>query len=399
MGNGAVHVESGQVVQVVFGEASLRSLASQLGSEVLDLGEGILCPGLVNAHAHLELTGLGGRLSGSGLFADWIADLLRERAQCSQEDLRGAVEQGAEALLSSGCTCVGEISSLGVSSEWAVHTEMAARLYHECLDAGQPDRTGSAIEDLEQRLAATDVPGAISPHAPYSVSPSLGAQLATMASQRDLPVTVHWAESEEEQEYLLHGRGPLAEHLGPSPLRSGLDLLEDAGLLGPRTSLVHGNLPSPGDPERLAASGTSLIHCPGSHRFFGREPFALDDFRRAGVNLALGTDSLASNSALDMRVEMALMRQDYPGLDPLEVWRMATVGSARAIGMQGQVGCLAPGARADLVLLEVESNQSRALLDELTAGCPVVSTLSLAGRPFVISPPATSSNGASMRGL
>lgn len=301
--DGVVQVDQGRIVQVVTGAAPTRRLVNSLGEKPSDPGAGILCPGLVNAHAHLELTALGGRLSGEGSFAAWVGHLLRERAGCKDSDLAGGVECGAQELLAGGTTAVGEISSLGISPAWAQRSPMAVRLYHECLDAGDGSRTAGALEGVGEQAAATGLPAAISPHAPFSVSPGLFAGLGELANTGALPITIHWAESHEEQEYLLHGEGPLAEHLGPSPRRPGLDLIEEAGLLGPRTSLVHGNHPMAGEPERLAAAGTSLVHCPGTHRFFDRDEFPLERYRRAGVNLALGTDSLASNTAMDMRRE------------------------------------------------------------------------------------------------
>jgi cytosine/adenosine deaminase-related metal-dependent hydrolase len=269
---------------------------------------------------------------------------------------------------------------------------MAVRLYHECLDAGDAGRTRAALEGVREQAAATGLPSAISPHAPFSVSPELLAGLGELAKTGGMPITIHWAETHEEEEYLLHGEGPLAEHLGPAPLRPGLDLIDEAGLLGPRTSLVHGNHPLAGEPERLAAAGTSLVHCPGTHRFFGRDEFPLERYRRAGVNLALGTDSLASNTALDMRQEMALLRRAQPGLNPADVWSMATHGGARALDLAGTVGCLAPGARADLVLFQIDSGESEAILDELTAACPPVTALYLAGRLQESLPRATSAS-------
>ena len=391
--DGAVRVEAGRVVQVVSGAASIRRLANAMGEEPLDLGPGVLCPGLVNAHAHLELTALGGRLSGEDPFASWVGNLLRERARCTRGELERGVLQGSRQLLASGATALGEITSLGISPSWAAASPTAVRLYHECLDAGDGNRTQGAFEAVREQMACTQLPSSLSPHAPFSVSPGLFARLGQLAREQHLPVTIHWAESVEEQEYLLGGGGPLAESLGPSPLRAGLDLIEEAGLLGPRTALVHGNLPAPGEPERLAATGTSLVHCPGTHRFFGRDPFPLEEYRRAGVNLALGTDSLASNTALDMRREMALLRQAQPGLAPAEVWLMATRGGARALDLQGQVGCLTPGARADLVLFGTESDQADSILDELTAACPPVSRLFLAGRSQEPLPPCDISTG------
>jgi len=390
--DGVVRVEQGRIVQVVTGTAPIRRLVNALGEKPLDLGAGVLCPGLVNAHAHLELTALEGRLSGEGPFAAWVGQLLRERAGCKDSDLAGGVQRGAQELLAGGTTAVGEITSLAISPTWAGRSPMAVRLYHECLDAGDDSRTQGALEGVREQVAATALPPAISPHAPFSVSAGLFAGLGALAKAGALPITIHWAESREEQEYLLHGEGPLAEHLGPAPRRPGLDLIDEAGLLGPRTSLVHGNYPMAGEPERLAAAGASLVHCPGTHRFFGRDEFPLDRYRRAGVNLALGTDSLASNTALDMRQEMALLRQAQPGLNPADVWSMATRGGARALDLAGEVGGLTPGARADLVLFQVDSAEPEAILDELTAACPPVTALTLAGRLQEGLPRATSAS-------
>ncbi|MDP6384872.1 MAG: amidohydrolase family protein, partial [Planctomycetota bacterium] len=378
--DGAISVEHGQIAHVATGKASIRRLANDLGEEPIDLGPGILCPGLVNAHAHLELTALGGRLAGEGPFSAWVGHLLRERAACAQSELAQGIRLGEQELLASGTTAVGEISSLAISPHWAVDSSMAVRLYHECLDAGDVARTHGAVADLREQLGATALPSAVSPHAPFSVSPDLFTELGELSEAGCLPITIHWAESPEEQEYLLYGEGPLAEFLGPAPRRPGLDLIDEAGLLGPRTSLVHGNYPAAGEPERLAAAGVSLVHCPGTHHFFGRDTFPLDLYRSAGVNLALGTDSLASNKALDMRREMALLRKAQPGLAPADVWGMATRGSARALDLQGKVGSLAPGARADMVLFDVESGQPEAIMDELTGACPPVTALYLEGR-------------------
>jgi cytosine/adenosine deaminase-related metal-dependent hydrolase len=194
---------------------------------------------------------------------------------------------------------------------------------------------------------------------------------------------MHWSETLEELEWMLHGRGPFAELLSDSPRLSGLDWIERAGLLRPGLSLVHGNLPQAGEPERLAARGVALVHCPGSHAFFEREPFPLDPYRRAGVTLALGTDSLASNSALDMGRELRLLRASAPSLSPAEAWELATLGGARALGLAGQVGELAPGARADFAVFELGEAGAEASLDALTAAEPRPAEVWIGGRPVL----------------
>ena len=161
---------------------------------------------------------------------------------------------------------------------------------------------------------------------------------------------MHWAETQAELDWMANGSGEFQAPLGTSPHRSGLDLLEAAGLLGSSTSLVHGNLPARGEIERIAAHGASLIHCPGTHAFFGRGSFPLARYQRAGVNLALGTDSLASNESLDLTLEGRRLLEREPSLSPAQVLGMATEGGARALSLEGRVGSLEPGFFADAVV-------------------------------------------------
>jgi cytosine/adenosine deaminase-related metal-dependent hydrolase len=165
----------------------------------------------------------------------------------------------------------------------------------------------------------------------------------------------------------------------PSPRRAGLELLEAAGLLTRRTALVHGNCPRAGEPGLLARRSVTLVHCPGTHAFFRRPPFPLERYRAARVSLALGTDSLASNEALDLRREMALARASFRGLDPAEIFAMATEGGARALA-QPCLGHLRPGAAADLAAWRLEGVTLAAALDELTTARPPVARVFVAGR-------------------
>jgi 5-methylthioadenosine/S-adenosylhomocysteine deaminase len=110
----------------------------------------------------------------------------------------------------------------------------------------------------------------------------------------------------------------------------------------------------------LRGSGASVIHCPGSHRFFGHKRFPLEDLRTAGVRVALGTDGLASNEDLSMLREMRLLQEAYPGLSEEEILRMATIEGARALGLEKEIGSIEVGKKADLIavrrpVLEAES--------------------------------------------
>lgn len=331
-----------------------------------------LLPGLVNAHAHLELSEFKGLVPGDRGFGAWVAGLLAEKQERGEASLVRGAELGLEELLASGTTTVGDIASspalLAAVGRIGRALRPRVRVYREVLDAWDSRRTAQALALVEESIREGErLFEGFSPHAPFTVSRELLAGLARIKRRRERPVCMHWSETEAELTWLREGSGPLAGVLGPSPKMSGLELLDEAGLLGPGTTLVHGNLPAPGEPERIAASGASLVHCPGTHAFFGRGRFPIEQYRGAGVNLALGTDSLASNDSLDLRGEARRLLRREPWLSPQEVLAMATEGGARALGLGGRVGRLEPGAFADAVSVPMASVANSAKLDDLVA--------------------------------
>lgn len=382
LAGGGLLIEGGCVRRVLEGPSAVRRAAREATSR-MDLEEGVLTTGLVNAHAHLELSGLRGRLPRGGDFAAWVRALIAARARRGAARLARDARRGADRCLGTGTTWVGDIDTTGALLSGLGRHALRLRVYREVLDAGDPARSAAALARVQRALprSARRLEG-LAPHAPFSVSEGLMRSAARLARRRDLPVTIHWAETAAEVEWLARGSGPLAELLGASPRVAGLDLLERNGLLGPRTSLVHGNHPARGEPARIAAAGATLVHCPGSHAWFDREPFALERWRRAGVRLALGTDSLASNDDLDLAREMALVRRAHPALDPREVWSWATEGGARALGVSDRAGRLAPGRSADLVCWDVRDEAARPL-EALTSGAASVRGVWIAGRRVV----------------
>ena len=140
-----------------------------------------------------------------------------------------------------------------------------------------------------------------------------------------------------------------------------MERLEAAGLLRAPASLVHANHPASGDAQMLHERGVVVVHCPGAHVWFDRAPFDLLGWSDAGVDVALGTDSLASNADLDMGREVALFRAANVGVSPAGAFEMATRTPARALGLEGQVGELSVGAYADFVLHAGEGEALEAL--------------------------------------
>jgi len=368
---GAVHVRDGRVVELASDAQRLRRHLAAGDATWIELPELVLTPGLVNAHAHLELTALGGRTPRAAPISAWIGALLRARAELDDAAWEASWTRGAARALATGTTWVGDIDSSGAWRRAAGGAAPRLRVYRELLDAQQPARGAAASASLARPdPPAGDCAAALSPHAPHTVSEALLAAIGRAAQERGACVGVHWAETAEEVEWLARGTGAFAALLGASSGSSGLARLAAHGLLGPRTALYHGNHPEPGDPERVARAGASLVHCPGTHAFFARAPFDLARWRAAGVALALGTDSLASNDDLDLRLELARLRRSHPELDPAEAWDMATLHGARALGGGAADGTLLPGARADLVAWRLAARSPAAALDELTAGRP-----------------------------
>lgn len=376
---GGLLVERGVVLRVLRSRrAVLRARARAARCRELD--GLVLTPGLVDAHAHLDLGALHGRLPAGAGFVAWIQALIRARAGLSRRELERGARAGARALLAAGATAIGDIDASGTSASLAPRLGPRMVIYREVLDAWDPARTAAALHGVRARLPLRAlVYEGLSPHAPYTTSTALLAAARALAVRRHARLAIHWAESREEGRWLRSGGGALAALLPRSPRRTGLELLDAAGLLGPRTALVHGNFPHAGEPELLARRGVTLVHCPGTHAFFARPRFPLERYRAAGVPLALGTDSLASNDALDMRREMALLRRSFPRLAPADVFAMGTEGGARALDLPS-LGHARPGAAADLVAWRLDAHSHAAALEELTADVPTVERVFLAAR-------------------
>lgn len=351
--------------------------------ELLDLSELVLVPGLVNAHAHLELGGLRGALPGDQGFGAWVGALMRAR-DARGDALVADAEAGLRACLRAGVTTVGDIATTdAVEARFASPAGPGAaprvRLYREALDAWDPERTAGALERAARPWPDHPQlhPG-LSPHAPFTVSAALFEGL--VRAHPRLPRAVHWSETPEEVEWLARGTGPWTAVLGDSPRTSGLDLLENAGLLGPGTTLVHANEATDAELDRVAEAGAPVVHCPGTHAFFGRDPLAVRALGRDDLGLAVGTDSLASNDTLDLMVELRRMAAYGLGFEPLHLLEMATVGGARAVGLAEVVGSLAPGHAADAVALAVDADTAEGIAAAWLAGEAEVRGVLVAGR-------------------
>lgn len=361
--DGVVVVRGGLITEV--GPASM--LSAPPGTPRIDLGDVILMPGLVNAHCHLDYTHLALQVAPEASFTDWIKSITTVKGTSTLEDFRAGWLAGAGMLLRRGVTTVADVEAVPslLPDVWS-GTPLRVISFLE-MTGVRSRRDPAAILD-EAMACLNALPRGrcsvgLSPHAPYSTVPELLRLSAAVAADRGWPVTIHVAESAEEDEMFAGGRGAMYDWLA----RNGRDMrdcgdttpvqhLARCGILGPGLLAVHANYLRPGDVEVLAQSGTSVVHCPRSHAYFGHRPFPHTALVRAGVNVCLGTDSLTTvlrreDQTLDLLAELRTFLAHAPGVPAEEAVRMATVCAARALGLAGRAGCLAPGFWADAIAL------------------------------------------------
>lgn len=318
----------------------------------------VLAPGLVNAHAHLDLGGLAGLGEGgldAGGFVGWVGGVIAARASWSPEERRRGLSRSVERAVAAGTTSVIDVDSTGWSTRELPAAAPRVVRCRELLDAspaGSDSRTAECLARLERLVDPGAAPSSlvvdgVSPHGAHTVGDELFAAVGRRVSGAEgLLSTVHWAETAEEVSWLLRGEGPFASWLGPSPRCSGAERLARAGALS-GALLVHGNHPTDGELDLLREHGAAVVHCPGSHLYFGRDPFPYPAYRDAGVPVLLGTDSLGSNAALDMGREARLAAQTL-GIGAGEAWRLVTEAAAAWLPWPEVTGRLEVGAAADI---------------------------------------------------
>jgi len=309
---------------------------------ILDLGDTKLLPGLVNAHCHLEHSALKG-LTTPGLgFTDWVRELSRESAALTKGDVRAGIKHGSETLVRGGTTTVADHTS---PDSDPIETSLRRIAIWEVLGAHE-GRAKISFEAAQNRVREEG--GYVSPHSLYAVH-------ETVLEKISAPLSLHLLESSDEERFFRTQDGPLAVYVQERggdldfPFSSPVLWLSTHHLLGMRTLLVHANHLNSSEIAALRGTGAFVIHCPGSHRFFGHRAFPLQELRAASVPVALGTDSLASNEDLSMLREMRLMKESFPGLPEDEILKMATLEGAKALGLEKDIGSLEVGKKADVI--------------------------------------------------
>jgi cytosine/adenosine deaminase-related metal-dependent hydrolase len=362
--NGFVRVERGRITGL--GKWEARTSARQ---KLEDLGEVILMPGLINAHCHLDYTCLAGHLPPPRSFSTWIQALVALKASLTPEELADSWRAGAEMLARTGTTTVADTEAYPelLPTAWE-STRLRIISFREIIalrdDAAARAAVEQQIRSWRQLTSKCRRETGLSPHAPYTTTAAVLSWAKNAARARGWRLVTHVAESAEEWEMFQNRQGRMFDWLKSQRKmsdcgeRSPVQHLEHCGYLGEDVLAIHANYLGPGDVATLAQRRTHVVHCPRSHEYFGHSAFAYGELTKAGLNVCLGTDSLASvrkgtNQKVELNLfsEMQAFAAKHPEVDPGTVLKMATVNGARALGLGDRLGAIRAGMLADLIAL------------------------------------------------
>lgn len=361
--DGCVAVAGGRIVDVGRHD-ELSSRFGQSRRDIVELGDRIILPGLVNSHVHLELSHLApGEPPAS--FIDWLGRLIPQPSANAASPAFHAAEQGIAQCRRFGVTCVGDISRQPAEVRSALSSASLRGV-----SFGEVTAMAQRRSFLEHRIAGaldgsmlgTRFRVGLSPHAPYSIERAGYERCLKIAQERSLPLTTHLAETPDEAEFLSSHAGPFRElwnRIGAwdelvlrfegGPIR----FAQAIGLLDTPTLLAHVNICDDAELQLLARGKASVVYCPRTHAYFGRAPHRWRQMLAAGINVAIGTDSCASSGTLNLIDDIRLLRSIEPDVSPELLWEMITTRAARAL-LMSDVGAIEVGHHADLIAFDAK---------------------------------------------
>ncbi|MFH1549914.1 MAG: amidohydrolase family protein [Planctomycetota bacterium] len=349
--------------------AGKASAIQPSGAEtVLDFGDAVIAPGFINAHTHLAFRN---KIPYEENFADWLQRAGRARKALSAEEHSKALETGLAEAIAAGTTAI-------ASTELPPDCPIRGYEFVEtiCFDR---DNAGKVIDELKSSLAAIDargVRGGIAPHAPFTVTKEILEACAALAGKEERMLSIHAAESAMETAFLQGHRNELYEMLCSAganldewepPNTTPIRYLAGLGVTGKRTLLVHCNYVTTEEADIISRSGSSVVYCPRSSEFLGHVDHPFMHLVEKGVNVALGTDSLASSDSLSMLDEVRFLARKFPGKPPGTFWQLATANGAAALGLKNRTGRLKEGMDADIAVIAVSGCSGRDVFDLVVA--------------------------------
>jgi len=328
---------------------------------------GVVFPGLVNAHTHIELSVLRGRIAGGKGFLSWVGHLVATRTEVMDDEELQAISSAVDDLDAFATTAVGEVTNRLTAVKALARKGIGGAVFHEVF--------GSKLEPLQRRVASLpgeieevvgawpgpDLGYAAAAHTLYTTHLDVVADLARLARERHLVTSVHLAEHPGERRALENGDGPIVDWLSELtktpresftwPHTSPVVLADKLGALGPHVLAVHMTDAHPDELALVRERNAPVVLCPRSNLYIELKLPPLLAMRRAGIEPALGTDSLASNASLDVLAEARALADRFPDVPARELMQMATWNGARAL-RRTDLGRIVKGSRPGLAIVE-----------------------------------------------
>ncbi|MCS7185625.1 MAG: amidohydrolase family protein [Armatimonadota bacterium] len=366
--DGAVLVKGKQIAAV----GKFADLSADTASVRLEFPDGILLPGFVNPHTHLENTCFAGAIKRTQPFNKWLLQMIRLVRSQSFEDAFASAKSGIKQIVKFGVTCVGEFSRLGASLLALKEEKLRGVVFKEfiCLDDDEAERRltelNQWIEGAKPQMGSL-LNVALGPHAPYTVTPFAFKRVLELAEKQNLRLCTHAAESPSERQLIERRKGIwrwwLGKVLHKAPLGfSPIRYLDWLGVLRHKTLLVHCTQVDDADIAILSERKVWVAHCPRSNANLKVGTMPLGKMLSAGVKVCLATDGLASVDSLspldEIRFAIKLAQEHpkiYPSLPPDQWLRMVTLDAAAALGIDKFVGSLEQGKKADIAVFRVGS--------------------------------------------
>ena len=368
----------------------------------------VLMPGFVNAHTHLELSFLAGKIPGPASFPDWVLQLTAAYPDAARANdiFAASALFGSRESMRFGVTTVGDISRQHAIVRPALQTGSALNV----VSFGEVTALGRSRGELSARLAAAmegkssaHLSIGLSPHAPYSVEGPALETIAAMARSHHMPLSMHLAELREERDFLRDLSGPLGRNW---TLMQRLNLLDDfiplfaAGPIrwaqhyglfnaGVPVVLAHVNYAVDAELDILKSTGAAVAYCPRTRHYFGHDaiaPHPWQAMRKRGIRVCLATDSMASNPDLSLLREAQFVLRQCPSMEPQDLIEMITSEPAAALGRQSHIGRLAPGFTADIIAMPVAKEamaSAASVCDYLVRTAPLPQNVWIRGCPVL----------------
>jgi 5-methylthioadenosine/S-adenosylhomocysteine deaminase len=389
--NGAISVENGRILSVGHRGQVRRSV----NDRIVNLGDMLLLPGLINIHTHLEENVLRDTPKAEHeTFAAWSAKRASRIKQVSQTVMENSIQLGARELLTHGITTVADFSKRGISRAVLSKEPIRSFVFHE-VHPENPDEEEAAVESVSLRAVQGPESGSFQrdgtgPYSLYSVSPKTHRGLAAFAERHGLLYGLHMAESSEELQAFSDQTGDLFFYITRKkgwpfgPVRQGsMEYALSENLIPPKSLCIHCNYVNGAELERLASLSASVAMCFQYSEELGHKAFPLDVAIKRGVLLCAGTESISCERSMNLFDELYCARRKYPHIPASDMLRWITVNPARALGAGDSLGSLEPGKFADILGVRFHQDPGDNILDELIMSEPEVRFVVVNGEEII----------------